>query len=98
MAVFTVILVIAIAAGLIFLLWDERRARYDRCEVERLRRINRETWEVYRAARQIHEETRRAFDELIGEASGSSARPDNGTIGVAVKPRSSTSHRRDCRR
>ena len=51
---------ITLIGGLIFEL-HERRA-------ERLERLNRESWEMYRATRRIHDQTTEALQALFDEA------------------------------
>jgi hypothetical protein len=58
-AIVTVV-VLTLIGGLIFEL-HERRA-------ERLERLNRESWEVLRASRRIHDETAEALQAMFEEA------------------------------
>ena len=54
------VVVLTLIAGLIFEL-HERRA-------ERLERLNRESWEVLRTTRRIHDETAEALQAMFEEA------------------------------
>jgi hypothetical protein len=47
---------------------------YERRE-ERLERLNRESWEIYRASRRIHDETAEALQELFEEARSNAQAP-----------------------
>ena len=60
MAVFVVVVVLTLIGGLMFEL-HERRS-------ERLERLNRESWELLRASRRIHEETAEALQSMFEEA------------------------------
>jgi len=60
MAVFVVVVVLTLIGGLMFEL-HERRA-------ERLERLNRESWELLRASRRIHDETAEALQSMFEEA------------------------------
>ena len=51
---------IALVGGLMFELHERRAAR--------LERLNRESWELYRASRQIHDEAAEALQALFDEA------------------------------
>ncbi len=56
--------VIIIALALVGALMFELRERRD----ERLERLNRESWEVLRATRRIHDETADALQSMFEEA------------------------------
>lgn len=58
-----VLLGVLLSAGLMFE-WHERR-------VERLERLNRESWELLRASRRIHDEMSEALQALFEEARSS---------------------------
>jgi hypothetical protein len=47
---------------------------YERRE-ERLERLNRESWEIYRASRRIHDETSQALQDLFEEARSNAQAP-----------------------
>jgi hypothetical protein len=47
---------------------------YERRE-ERLERLNRESWEIYKASRRIHDETAQALQELFEEARSGTRAP-----------------------
>jgi hypothetical protein len=47
---------------------------YERRE-ERLERLNRESWEIYRASRRIHDETAQALQDMFEEARSNAKAP-----------------------
>ena len=47
---------------------------YERRE-ERLERLNRESWEIYRASRRIHDETAQALQDMFEEARSNAQAP-----------------------
>jgi hypothetical protein len=47
---------------------------YERRE-QRLERLNRESWEVYRASRRIHDETAQALQDMFNEARSKATAP-----------------------
>ena len=42
---------------------------------ERLERLNRESWEIYKASRRIHDETAQALQDLFEEARSDARAP-----------------------
>ena len=42
---------------------------------ERLERLNRESWEIYKASRRIHDETSQALQDLFEEARSNAQAP-----------------------
>ena len=42
---------------------------------ERLERLNRESWEIYRASRRIHDETAQALQDMFEEARSNAQAP-----------------------
>lgn len=60
MTTLAIVVVLVLIGGLMFEL-HERRA-------ERLERLNRESWELLRASRRIHDETAEALQSMFEEA------------------------------
>ena len=65
--------VLTLIGGLVYEL-HERRA-------ERLERLNRESWEVLRATRRIHDETAEAFQAMFEEARLQASATDSREVG-----------------
>ena len=59
----TVVLILAGLAVAVLVLCE----LYERRE-QRLERLNRESWEIYRASRRIHDETAQALQDMFEEA------------------------------
>jgi hypothetical protein len=60
------ILIVLLLVGVLTVGSDEAEA--DRAEADRLEALNRESWNVLRAARQIHDEAAAALQEMFDTA------------------------------